>query len=566
MKFPLKEFEQHIDETILKRGLSYFRKGFVSPPEEISKNICQATVSGSEEYTVELTIKNGVVTEQVCNCLYDMGPVCKHIVAVLFCLQQEELGLAVPEPASRKAKTKPAAKAKTVEEQVNALLEKITHEELKEFIRGEALRQSSFRNSFLASFAEKNASESKALYAKQVKSALRTAAGRDGFIYWDRAYMVYQAVNELMMKAQQQLEKGNYRPAFFISTAVMEEMTDALLYSDDSNGEIGIGVQTAFETLSRMAGQKLPEDIRLLLLGYLLEAFKEDRYAGWDWHLGILQMAAGMLAGEDEAAQITALLDNIKPWDFEKERIQLIKYDVIKQTRGPAAANEYMEQNLSNTSFKRMVVAGAIKNKEFDKAKRILTEAIKEDKQQRPGLVKEWCDWLLKIAQAQDDRDQIIHYARMLFLDHFRGEQDYYQVMKNIVAPGEWTGFVERLVAEKTSASRWADTGFIADIYVREQWWERLLALLREHGSINYLEYYGNYLSKEYPGELVKLYAKAVMEYMENSTGRTHYQTTCRYLRRMIKLGGRGEVDGLVSRFKTLYPKRKALLEELEKV
>jgi len=36
MQIPLEQFEQYIDETILKRGLSYFKKGRVSQVEEIS--------------------------------------------------------------------------------------------------------------------------------------------------------------------------------------------------------------------------------------------------------------------------------------------------------------------------------------------------------------------------------------------------------------------------------------------------------------------------------------------------------------------------------------------------
>ena len=47
--------------------------------------------------------------------------------------------------------------------------------------------------------------------------------------------------------------------------------------------------------------------------------------------------------------------------------------------------------------------------------------------QDKPGLAKEWYDWLLKIAQAQDNTERIIEYARYLFIDNFRSEQEYYQ-------------------------------------------------------------------------------------------------------------------------------------------
>ena len=93
MEIPLSHFEEYIDEPILKRGLSYFKKGFVHEPEEIRLGDYEAVVEGSEEYTVKLSIRNRVITEHSCDCSYEMGPVCKHVAAVIFYLEQEELGL-----------------------------------------------------------------------------------------------------------------------------------------------------------------------------------------------------------------------------------------------------------------------------------------------------------------------------------------------------------------------------------------------------------------------------------------------------------------------------------------
>jgi uncharacterized Zn finger protein len=83
MNIPLTEFEQIIDETILKRGLSYFKNGYVTEFTEISNGEYEFNVSGTEEYTVQIKIKNDVIVEHNCDCPYDMGPVCKHIVNFL---------------------------------------------------------------------------------------------------------------------------------------------------------------------------------------------------------------------------------------------------------------------------------------------------------------------------------------------------------------------------------------------------------------------------------------------------------------------------------------------------
>lgn len=93
MNIPLNHFEQLLDETILKRGLDYFKKGLVDEPEELTPGCYEANVQGSELYRVSVTIQNETVTEYSCSCLYDLGPVCKHVVSLLFALQYESLGI-----------------------------------------------------------------------------------------------------------------------------------------------------------------------------------------------------------------------------------------------------------------------------------------------------------------------------------------------------------------------------------------------------------------------------------------------------------------------------------------
>ena len=75
MNISIDEFEQIIDETILKRGLLYFEKGYITEFEKISDKEFEASVSGTEEYTVQLRIKNNIITEHNCDCPYDMEPV-----------------------------------------------------------------------------------------------------------------------------------------------------------------------------------------------------------------------------------------------------------------------------------------------------------------------------------------------------------------------------------------------------------------------------------------------------------------------------------------------------------
>ena len=67
MLIPLNEFEQLIDEKILKRGLAYFKGGAILDFSEISTGEYEAIVSGTEEYTIQLVVSNNTFTEHNCN-------------------------------------------------------------------------------------------------------------------------------------------------------------------------------------------------------------------------------------------------------------------------------------------------------------------------------------------------------------------------------------------------------------------------------------------------------------------------------------------------------------------
>jgi uncharacterized Zn finger protein len=566
MLIPINQFEHYINETILKRGLQYFKKGHVHEPDEIRPGEYEAIVEGSEDYTVQLTLKKGVITEYVCDCPYDMGPVCKHVAALIFYLQQDELDLNKKTRRKRTGQTSKPAKRKTIAQQVDELLEKATHEELKQFVLEKATANAPLRNLFMSSFAHHNSDESKELYAKQVKSILKTASNRYGFIDWSASKLVSNAIDNLLESARKQFENQNYKSAVFISTAIMEQMTKALQYSDDSNGDIGRSIYDAYEMLYSIAEEQISEEIRKLIIEYCFTSFDKQIYSGWDWHIGVLRLAALLLKTEDETERIFKQIDKVQRSDYEREEAQIIKYDILLKTKGVNVAEKYLEQNITNSKLRRKAIQKALKKKNYEKANSLAKDGVNCDLKDKPGLSKEWYDWLLKIAQAQNDSEKIIEYARLLFIDNFGNQQDYYQILKQQVKPEKWVAFIEAVIQDITTKKRWLDTDLIASIFIKEQWWDRLFELVKKSSDFNIIKQYEKYLSKDYSNEIVELYASHILKYMKNNMGRAHYQNACRYIRKIIKLGARDRANEIISYLRNEYPKRRALMEELDKV
>lgn len=470
MEIPLSHFEEYIDEPILKRGLSYFKKGFVHEPEEIRPGDYEAVVEGSEEYTVKLSIRNRVITEHSCDCPYDMSPVCKHVAAVIFYLEQEELGLTQSKKKGSSKKAKPSSskptKRKTIAQQVDDLLGKVTHDELTLFVREHAAKNAQFRDLLLASFAQYNPNESKALYAKQVKTLIKVARGKYGFLDSSGAEYVSNELSSMLGLANHYIRKGNHKSAFFICTAIMDELISALEYADDMDGNLTETIYDAFDTLATIAQEDPPEEVRKLILKYCLTSFSKRSFSGWDWHLNFLRLAAYTLSTDSEMEELFKRIAAIpKSSEYEVKKAQEIQYDVLLKRKGESVAQRYLEQNIYNPSFRAQAIQDALDQKDYEKATALANDGIEQDSGY-PGLVTNWYEWLLKIAESQKDTERIILYARHLLLESHNPKRDYYQILQATVPPEEWTDFVEAIVQETMERKPYYRTDLVASIFI----------------------------------------------------------------------------------------------------
>jgi len=569
MEIPLTEFELHIDETILNRGLQYFKKGLVSEPEKVAPSEYEAIVEGTESYTVQLTIKNEVITEHVCSCPYDMGPVCKHVVAVIFQLLQNDLDL----KAKRKKNDgteKKTPKKKTITEQVDEMLEKLSHSDLKMYVKEQCAKDRSFRQLFFANFAYLVIPDSKELYAKQIQAVLKAAAGRHGYIEYSESRTVSGAVYAMVERAEQFVESANYQTAMYIACATIEEMGQALEYVDDSNGDFSGCADSAVEVLDSIAENSLPEDIRNELLNYCLKSFKSGIFKNYDWHFSMLSIGTILVKTPEEIKLIHELIDRIQPsgndWDWNYDKARQIKLELIRNTEDEDKVNAYLEQNIDNGNFRKELIEEAISNKDYQKAISIAEDGIVHDDKNKPGLADDWRNYLLKVYTIKNDTANIIKLARHLFIYSRRESGGFFALLKKHVKKDEWSDYVNQLVQSITNRDRRVDYSSIAQIYIWEESWDRLFEVVKKNGSLPWLDTYAQYLSDDYANEISDMYQQAVLDYMEDNMGRGHYQNACRYLRKMIKMGARDKANNAIQKLKTLYPKRKALMEELQKV
>lgn len=570
MKILLDEFEHQIDETILKRGLDYFKKGHVTDVNELGGGNYEITVEGTETYTVNLSIEGNAVRRFECDCPYDMGPVCKHVVAALFYLQKDTLDItALP---VKKATNK--KKEKSVAVQAEELLNTLSHDALKAFIHDVCVKDSKFRQLFVAKHAHLLYPESKELYKKQLQALIKMYSDKDGFVDYQNAKRLGNSVYEMAAAAMADLSKGQIQKAMFVALAIIEEMAYLFnYYVDDSLGQIGSGIEEAFAILEDLTQLELNDIQHDELFGCLLNFSEQESLEGWDWHFNSIALGIKLVRSNQEKERIKLALEKIKPtgkkWDWNYQKSQELMLELIRKTEGNEAATRFIEDNLSNPQFRTELIEKALVAKEYETVECLAYEGIVRDEKESPGLADEWRHYLLLCYQQTGDIKNTIQLARY-FLIHSNGRHHplayYYDLLKSLVPEEQWHDYLEDVIKEIKQATRWTDYERISQLYILEEDWDKLFELLRQNVSFERIASAERYLADAYSNELAALYKKFILTYLEENTGRAHYQTVCRYIRRMIKLGARLIATDLIKELKILYPTRRALLEELDKV
>ena len=573
MNLYLDRFEQQINDIILERGYDYFEEGCVTKVENLGHGDYEATVEGSDTYTVRLHLEGKRITDYECDCPYDKGPVCKHVVAVLYHLQQSLSGEADNcNPPTDEEKNSLRQEPEAL--QAKRLLERITHEELKAFVEEAIANDRNLREKFVRQYISTLYPASKETYVQQIDIMTDSCSDRYGFISYNGTYKLQHQVAAMAEEALTDVKEGRHRAALYKAEAIAEGMIEVLETADDSGGYIGRCVDSAFEVLDALAEEELDAGLHDEMSDWLLTCFEKNTMKGWDWHFDLIATAIKMIAGDKEKKRIRTALEKIQPdgtdWDWNYRQAEEQMAAFVRKTEGEKAARDFMEAHLSNSTFRKQLIETDFREKNFAKAQQLAHDGIKKDEQEHPRLAEDWRHYLLEISQQTGDVEQAAGLARHFFLlrsEHRFPKRHYYDLLKTLVPQERWAEEINSLLTELrpngNSGERYSD---IANIYIWEERWDDLLGLLRQHHSLCHVEQAEKYLKDRHAEELAAMYRDGILVFLEHNLGREHYQTACSYIRRMIRLGAQEMATQLIATLKATYRKRRALLEELDNI
>lgn len=84
----LDDLDEILDPLVLLRGQDFYHDGRVIALEQAGERAWTAEVERTERYNVQVEWDSEGKFFCECTCPYDWGPVCKHVIAVLFYFTQ----------------------------------------------------------------------------------------------------------------------------------------------------------------------------------------------------------------------------------------------------------------------------------------------------------------------------------------------------------------------------------------------------------------------------------------------------------------------------------------------
>ena len=577
----LDNFESCVPYRILVRGEEYYETGAVSELEEDSPGEWTATVEGTENYNVEISMDGKEIETWYCDCPYD-GEICKHVVATLLAIRDNEKK--VNRSAFSKMKVE-VEEAVVIDETVDIqqLLSFVNPQELSQFIYEYASMHPEFKTALLNRFIAKELSVTsreknyKAEIQKVFDSSNYSKKSRYRNRYddfecdWEA---VFNQMDLFLEKADFFLKLGNIESTVAIALQTLrsigENYDDELLYNDDlcpsdyceQAGDLLVKVIEHPKITQKQKTEILQE------LGQIAKISIYRDYDLYDIDELLMQINLSIQPAEKALELIDKLLEERKD-TYDLYQIVLRKVNLLTELHEEQKAADTIRQYLYLTEIRKMEVDKLIACCQYDEAIRLLNEGIEiAEKEEHIGTIDEWLKTKLMIYEMTHRTSDVIDTCRLLFVSG--GDKlEYYRKLKTLVPKEEWKSFLDAMM-EETHFSEYFSFGANdeAEIYVKERDNERLFKLLSStrYHQLEALMKYSYYLKDTHSEQLIAIYTSLLNDYAEQNMGRTHYEYIAQALLCAKKLNeGQAAVKRLVAEFRIKYKRRPAMMEVLSR-
>ena len=391
-----------------------------------------------------------------------------------------------------------------------------------------------------------------------------------GYIGWSSCDNICMDMHDCFDMCAETLEKRGYMVALEAATYILISGVKLASHADSSSGMLTDVIMCTYELIDKCTKEieKKDQQMRDQALALIIKEAKKSVFDGWtDWRYDLLKSGI-CLCDEKSAKKLEKVLDTLLEIsqedyfpEYTKKEDLIVRYLLYRHLYGKKNMQKELYQNISINELRIIAIKDAMEEKNYDEAEKLCLEKANAENtwHYRSGDPEDWNNMLYDIYKIANNTEKQIAQAKKLLL---MGNGKFWEVLKQIYKEcGAWNENYESLLDELKDSKR---TVCYRSVLISENEKKRLLEDVME--NLYDLFYYGKCLIKEYPEQVYELCYREISESCAQAKDRREYKKITKNIAQLIKWKGNDTAKSLIEELKQRYPRKPALLDELEKV
>lgn len=547
------QFLANVSPTIRSRGKSYFNEGAFEVLEKDFGNFF-FTVFGSDVYEVAITISGNSVTSYYCDCPYDQGPVCKHIVACLYYINStlDEIITESEEITTNNG----------YQFSIGEILKKATKQELIDFVVSITHQNSLLKSDVLAAFSQYTSISTEELVKSQFKARFREKG--NGWIFLGERFNhdVFKIVGSVLGIADKAIADKQYEKAFITTITVFNIISSAaqnLYYYEDDSEEL---IDLVLSMLSRIGKSANDLQWNSRIIDYCISEIKKDTERDFGFEGSFLPILIELCQTKSHVETYVAYLQEKNNQGFFQDFYNHQAVELLTKICGQDRANEFIFKNINTSFMRKKAIEICIEKNDFIYARNLAFQGL-----QKPSFAdNDWKDVIVSTSLKLEDKETAYSFAKELFLSNSTNRHHYFSTLLSIVGNENFDALINELKNDVRKANVHTRTDLENFIHIKAADWDALLSNIQAEPTLFSITKYEKYLLKHKREPFLEMYVEVLCDFVDKNLGRDKYIEACTHLKKFKAWGEYTLLNEMNDEFKRSFKNRRALMEELAKV
>ncbi len=497
------------DDDLVQAGEELYENNAVHHLSHIESNLYVAKVRDGKFYEIEIQSPFAKKQKVSCDCsFYNDNKICKHILAGLLAIRAE---LKTKKAAQETVNTeKVARKLSTLH--ITQILEEISHEELVAFVKNYARTDKRFSTQLKVNFARKiDLSDNTDKYKNILNTLVRPHTGEQTKATSSDIKAIIHVFEDFIDQINDCIALGQFREAYniFYSTfSKLEYIRHYYDYHQDKMTELSKKVHLI---IPYFLAEKLPPELRVEILHFLLELASRSYYHFADINTNIIALVTGEYRSKDKNVLIQRINELIQN---RAGKELAILFALMFKVNGKFTRSDI--ELLKPYSHQYVEIADHLLASSEEQLALKMLESIYQPKK----YVKDLVNRLVFLYVRFRDEKKLTETAKIAY--YLSGDVKYIEVLKRELAPEAYAAFIAQMEMELTTDK--ADPNLLIRIYKKEENWKGLLHYLFTIGNMELLKQHDTLLYRFERNALVEVYDQLVTDYLDHHIGDIAHQ------------------------------------------